>query len=116
MQLVVQLIDVNDNAPQFSLGFSSESIRENHELGAIVTIVAAEDNDQGTNAALSYSITQGNAGGRSLEAADLIVLYGWSWQHAPMDHLPLHHLGGGGGVSIKWRYAWKHMLSCNLIT
>lgn len=63
-QLVVQLTDMNDNAPEFSSSLETVSIQESWEPGRIVTVVAAQDRDQGSNAALSYSISQGNTGGQ----------------------------------------------------
>lgn len=61
-QLVVNLTDVNDNAPRFS-SLQSLSIEENRVVGSTITIVIATDADQGTNAALSYSIVNGDPTG-----------------------------------------------------
>ncbi len=48
----------------------------------------------------------------------LKVNAGWDWafcMNIPMDHLPLHHFGGGKWA-LNGENTWKHMLSCNLAT
>ena len=63
MQLIVNLTDVNDNAPHFP-SLSPISIEENRGVGSIVTIVTATDADQGDNAAIIYRILSGNINGK----------------------------------------------------
>lgn len=53
---VVQLSDVNDNAPTFSQSSYSVDIPENNAPGSLVATVSATDPDLGENAQVSYSI------------------------------------------------------------
>ena len=59
----MELQDANDNRPQFASSVYEESLMENSEIGRIVTVVSATDEDSGTNAQLSYSIVAGNSEG-----------------------------------------------------
>lgn len=58
----MNLTDVNDNAPQFR-SIQPVNIEENRTPGSPVTFVTATDADQGLNAALSYTIMDGNFNG-----------------------------------------------------
>lgn len=53
---VVQLSDVNDNAPTFSQSSYSVDIPENNAPGSLIATVSATDPDLGENAHISYSI------------------------------------------------------------
>lgn len=53
---VVQLSDVNDNAPTFSQPSYSVDIPENNAPGSLIATVSATDPDLGENAHISYSI------------------------------------------------------------
>ncbi len=77
VQLVVNLTDVNDNAPQFS-NVLPLSIEENRIPGSQVTVVTATDADRGTNSALSYSIIGGDPTGRVATRITLMIrLMAW---------------------------------------
>ncbi|XP_053734375.1 protocadherin 1 gamma 22 [Synchiropus splendidus] len=54
--IMVDLLDVNDNAPIFSLPSYVVYIKENHAPGIIICSVSATDSDSGENAKISYSI------------------------------------------------------------
>ncbi|XP_072120762.1 protocadherin alpha-C2-like [Mobula birostris] len=47
--VLVDVIDVNDNAPQLSVTSISNSVTENAPVGAIVALLSAEDKDSGQN-------------------------------------------------------------------
>lgn len=52
----VHVVDVNDNAPQFTTCPESVSVEENISPGARVTVLKAVDSDRGRNALVEYSI------------------------------------------------------------
>ena len=53
----IQVLDVNDNAPIFAVNHQYKSIPENSPIGTSIAQYSATDIDQGTNAAILYSIT-----------------------------------------------------------
>ncbi|XP_056635801.1 protein dachsous [Diorhabda sublineata] len=62
--LVVKVTDVNDNFPKFQPGSCYKlSVPENSDTAVIHTIVA-EDEDEGANGEIYYSITGGNIGNK----------------------------------------------------
>ena len=62
LHLFITLTDINDNTPIFSEHMFTASVAENSPPGTPVTDLVAVDGDQGQNAQLVYSITQGNTG------------------------------------------------------
>ena len=58
--VIVDVEDVNDNSPSFAHAQYSASILEGKPANTFVTMVTATDDDAGTNAQLTYSITSGN--------------------------------------------------------
>ncbi|KAJ3587660.1 hypothetical protein NHX12_011257 [Muraenolepis orangiensis] len=65
---LVELSDVNDNAPVFSQPSYSVDIPENNALSAPIAEVSATDPDQGENARVSYSILPGVVQGSSVSS------------------------------------------------
>jgi hypothetical protein len=59
----INVLDVNDNAPQFGQADYSVSVREETSTGTSIVTVAATDTDNGLNGTVRYSITAGNTGG-----------------------------------------------------
>ena len=58
--VLVSVDDINDNSPSFAHAQYSATILEGKPANILVTKVTATDNDAGTNAQLTYSITSGN--------------------------------------------------------
>lgn len=58
--LVVRVVDVNDNPPQFASKYYFASISEGVDLGTDVVRVMATSRDIGVNAEISYTIIAGN--------------------------------------------------------
>ncbi|XP_028367142.1 cadherin-23 isoform X1 [Phyllostomus discolor] len=56
VQVVIQVLDVNDCRPQFSKPQYSTSVYENEPAGTSVITMMATDQDEGSNAELSYSL------------------------------------------------------------
>ncbi|XP_071953449.1 cadherin-23-like [Antedon mediterranea] len=56
------VMDVNDNAPQFTPEIYNVSVGENAASGALLTEVSASDVDEGDNGLITYSILNGNIG------------------------------------------------------
>lgn len=61
--LSVFVMDVNDNAPQFSVSEYTAAVPESLVVGSSVTQVRATDADSGVNAAITYRIAAGNQDG-----------------------------------------------------
>ena len=61
-QLRVSLLDANDHAPSIS-PVSPLTLPENTLVNSIVAVVTATDEDEGTNADLSFFVVSGNVGG-----------------------------------------------------
>uniref|UniRef100_A0A3Q2NTM0 Protocadherin gamma-C3 n=1 Tax=Fundulus heteroclitus TaxID=8078 RepID=A0A3Q2NTM0_FUNHE len=61
--ILVQVSDMNDNAPQFKQPSYTVYLTENNAPGASICSVTATDPDSGQNAYLSYSILEGDIQG-----------------------------------------------------
>lgn len=55
-QFTVQILDVNDNAPQFTRSTYETSISRGSPIGSSVLSVLAEDGDSTMNAQITYSL------------------------------------------------------------
>nr|XP_040030025.1 protocadherin-1-like isoform X2 [Gasterosteus aculeatus aculeatus] len=55
----IEVLDINDNTPQFSSPILSLSIPENTHVGALFSIPMATDRDSGGNGVAEYSLTAG---------------------------------------------------------
>ena len=58
--VIVNVDDVNDNAPQFTQDVYTRTVREDIQEDTSILTVSAEDNDAGLNAQVHYSFTSGN--------------------------------------------------------
>ena len=54
--VIVTILDVNDNSPQFSAPFISIIVEENITIAGEISTVSATDNDSGNNSILYYTI------------------------------------------------------------
>ena len=61
--VIVNIGDINDNAPQFAKREFSSSVNETADLNDVILRVKALDRDTGTNSKLKFSITSGNDDG-----------------------------------------------------
>ncbi|NXF99816.1 PCDGH protein, partial [Sakesphorus luctuosus] len=61
-ELVLEVSDVNDNAPVFEEAEYSAYVSENNAVGALVLRVSARDLDAGANGRVSYWLAGGSAG------------------------------------------------------
>ncbi|KAM9729327.1 protocadherin alpha-C2-like isoform 2-T3 [Menidia menidia] len=55
--IIINVLDINDNAPLFSQPVFSVNVSENSAIGTVVMTLNATDLDEGTNAQLVYSYT-----------------------------------------------------------
>ncbi|XP_014823893.1 PREDICTED: protocadherin alpha-C2-like isoform X1 [Poecilia mexicana] len=55
--IIINVLDINDNAPTFSLPVFAVNVSENSPAGTVVMTLNATDLDEGTNAKLIYSYT-----------------------------------------------------------
>uniref|UniRef100_A0A7N5ZZN9 Cadherin domain-containing protein n=1 Tax=Anabas testudineus TaxID=64144 RepID=A0A7N5ZZN9_ANATE len=56
VQIHVNVLDINDNAPVFTQRTYKSTIRENSPSGTQVVVVSASDSDEGSNGKVSYAI------------------------------------------------------------
>ncbi|XP_074408568.1 protocadherin alpha-8-like [Zonotrichia albicollis] len=56
LELVISVLDVNDNAPQFNQSVYKVQLPENAERGTLVIRLNATDLDEGANSNISYSL------------------------------------------------------------
>ncbi|CAG9529632.1 unnamed protein product [Cercopithifilaria johnstoni] len=63
-QFTVQVLDVNDNAPQFDRAFYETSISRSASIGYSVITVFADDADAPQNAQITYSLAQDTLAGK----------------------------------------------------
>ncbi|XP_070554330.1 uncharacterized protein [Ptychodera flava] len=56
--VTIYLDDINDNAPRFPLSHYVASFPEDVDVGSLIIIISAVDDDDGVNADISYSIDQ----------------------------------------------------------
>ncbi|KAM6222708.1 protocadherin beta-16 [Rhynchocyon petersi] len=57
-QVRIEVVDVNDNAPEFEQVLYKVQIPEDSPIGSLVTTVSAGDLDSGTNGKISYTLFQ----------------------------------------------------------
>ncbi|XP_040903737.1 protocadherin gamma-A11-like [Toxotes jaculatrix] len=70
MEILIDVLDVNDNAPVFTKDVYSAEINENSPTGTIVIRVNATDLDEGLNGEVSYSFGNVNSKVRELFDVD----------------------------------------------
>ncbi|XP_068572025.1 protocadherin Fat 3 [Cebidichthys violaceus] len=58
--VIIELMDVNDNAPAFSQGIYNVLVSEDASVGQTITRVLAEDLDSQVNGRITYSILKGD--------------------------------------------------------
>lgn len=56
---LIEVLDINDNTPQFSSPILSLAIPENTNIGALFSISMATDRDSGSNGVAEYSLSTG---------------------------------------------------------
>ncbi|XP_076265474.1 protocadherin-like wing polarity protein stan isoform X1 [Rhynchophorus ferrugineus] len=86
-QLLVNVKDVNDNAPRFYTSLFQESIQENVPVGYSIVKVQAYDADEGPNAEIKYTISPRDATGGSTDDLPLAVdsHSGWIYTTKELD-------------------------------
>ncbi|XP_059102157.1 protocadherin beta-6-like [Peromyscus eremicus] len=57
----IEVVDINDNAPQFVQSLYEVQVPENSPLNALIVTVSARDLDEGMNGNVAYSLFQGGA-------------------------------------------------------
>ncbi|KAK6173109.1 hypothetical protein SNE40_016628 [Patella caerulea] len=73
IQVVITLDDVNDNTPNFVPSNYMVKVREDLPIGALVTILTAEDLDSGKNGRITYTIQHGADGKFEIDAETGVV-------------------------------------------
>ncbi|XP_065173819.1 protocadherin-like wing polarity protein stan isoform X2 [Atheta coriaria] len=86
-QLLINVKDVNDNAPRFYTSLFQESVSESVSTGYSIVKVQAYDADEGPNADIKYTIASQDAQGMSTEDIPLSVdsHTGWIYTTKELD-------------------------------
>ncbi|XP_072940790.1 protocadherin-like wing polarity protein stan [Epargyreus clarus] len=84
-QLLVNVKDVNDNAPRFYTSLFQESVSESVPVGYSIVRVQAYDADEGINAELTYSLSDKDYGGNNDMPIAIDPRSGWVYTSAPLD-------------------------------
>ncbi|XP_052128982.1 protocadherin-like wing polarity protein stan isoform X1 [Frankliniella occidentalis] len=86
-QLLVNVKDVNDNAPRFYTSLFQESVLESVPVGYSIVRVQAYDADEGDNAAIHYSIGPRDSAGGSTDELPVTVdeSSGWIFTTRELD-------------------------------
>lgn len=72
-QLLINVKDVNDNAPRFYTSLFQENVLENVPVGYSILKIQAYDADEGSNAEVIYTIAPRDASGGPVEDHPLTV-------------------------------------------
>ncbi|XP_037317224.1 protocadherin gamma-A11-like [Pungitius pungitius] len=64
--LVLDVTDINDNAPTFKKSIYSAKVMENNLPGLVLLQISATDSDQGQNARISYFLIDGEVNGNPI--------------------------------------------------
>lgn len=85
--LLVNVKDVNDNAPRFYSNVFQESVLESVPVNFSIIRVQAYDADEGSNSALHYSLSPRDEAGTPTSEMPLRIdpISGWIQTTAPMD-------------------------------
>lgn len=86
-QLLINIRDVNDNAPRFYTSLFQESVSESVPVGYSIVKVQAYDADEGANAEIAYTIAPRDAIGGSTEEFPIAVdsHTGWIYTTKELD-------------------------------
>lgn len=86
-QLLINIRDVNDNAPRFYTSLFQESVSESVPVGYSIVKVQAYDADEGANADIVYTIAPRDAAGASTEEFPIAVdsHTGWIYTTKELD-------------------------------
>ncbi|KAI5643828.1 cadherin domain-containing protein [Phthorimaea operculella] len=84
-QLLVNVKDVNDNAPRFYTSLFQESVSENVPVGFSIVRVQAYDADEGVNAELTYTLSDKDYSGNHEIPITVDSRSGWVYTSGPLD-------------------------------
>lgn len=86
-QLLINVKDINDNAPRFYTTLFQESVSESVSTGYSIVKVQAYDADEGPNADIKYTISPRDATGASTDEIPLAVdsHTGWIYTTKELD-------------------------------
>ncbi|KAM5299020.1 protocadherin beta-17-like isoform 1-T1 [Ctenodactylus gundi] len=104
-QVLVMVLDINDNAPEFGQELYKVQVSENSPVGFLLTTVSAKDLDAGIHGELSYSFFQSS--NQVLQAFEINSATGEIRLKKPLDfeEIEFYHMEieatDGGGLSGK---------------
>nr|XP_049702759.1 protocadherin-like wing polarity protein stan isoform X2 [Helicoverpa armigera] len=84
-QLLVNVKDVNDNAPRFYTSLFQESVSENVPVGYSIVRVQAYDADEGMNAEITYTLTDKEYNNNNDLPISIDPRSGWVYTSSQLD-------------------------------
>uniref|UniRef100_A0A2A4J5X8 Protocadherin-like wing polarity protein stan n=1 Tax=Heliothis virescens TaxID=7102 RepID=A0A2A4J5X8_HELVI len=84
-QLLVNVKDVNDNAPRFYTSLFQESVSENVPVGYSIVRVQAYDADEGMNAEITYTLTDKEYNNNNDLPISIDSRSGWVYTSSQLD-------------------------------
>ncbi|CAH2107056.1 unnamed protein product [Euphydryas editha] len=84
-QLLVNVKDVNDNAPRFYTSLFQESVSENVPVGYSIVRVQAYDADEGVNAEITYTLADKDYNGNNDLPITIDPRSGWVYTSTHLD-------------------------------
>ncbi|GBP48920.1 Protocadherin-like wing polarity protein stan [Eumeta japonica] len=84
-QLLVNVKDVNDNAPRFYTSLFQETVSENVPVGYSIVRVQAYDADEGANAEITYSLSERDYSGSTDIPIGIDARSGWVYTSGQLD-------------------------------
>nr|XP_046151230.1 protocadherin alpha-4-like isoform X10 [Oncorhynchus gorbuscha] len=101
--ITVHVSDVNDNAPRFSEPVINVYVKENSQIGEIITTVSAVDVDVNENAHVTYSFLESNSNSVLLstmvninsDTGDLVSLQSFNYEEIQTVHFKVQATDSG---------------------
>nr|XP_029518478.1 protocadherin alpha-8-like [Oncorhynchus nerka] len=101
--ITVHVSDVNDNAPRFSEAVINVYVKENSQMGEIITTVSADDVDVNENAHVTYSFLESNSNSVLLstmvninsDTGDIVSLQSFNYEEIQTVHFKVQATDSG---------------------
>ncbi|XP_042158765.1 protocadherin alpha-6-like [Oncorhynchus tshawytscha] len=101
--ITVHVSDVNDNAPRFSEAVINVYVKENSQIGEIITTVSAVDVDVNENAHVTYSFLESNSNSVLLstmvninsDTGDIVSLQSFNYEEIQTVHFKVQATDSG---------------------
>ncbi|XP_006866241.1 PREDICTED: protocadherin beta-2 [Chrysochloris asiatica] len=99
--VLIEVVDINDNAPEFAKLLYEVQVPENRPIGSQVAIVSARDLDTGTNGEISYTFSQASEDIRktfqiNTQSGELLLTQKLDFESVQTYTVNIQAIDGGG--------------------